>query len=155
MRPMRHVFVVLGLGLLVVSCTPPEVDYCQSTGVPPLQLEQCTQHYFQQEAAFNHDFTFCAMEADQTYPRSLYSGWGTALVHNRSSRGGFSSVEQVSVPPDHYKNAQVDALRQRIVEPCMQSRGWNSGVTWKAGRRAPGKMSQMNPNGGTMPWLHK
>ncbi len=123
---------ILVLGLLA-SCTPPEVEYCQRVGAPPGDMGQCTQHYFQQEAAFSNDRKVCEAEADKTYPPTLYSGWGTALVHRHYGRG-FTSVEQVSVPPDYHKNQQVDALRMRIIEPCMQALGWNSGATWEAGR---------------------
>lgn len=132
---MRRFLSMLGLALAVASCTPPEVEYCQRTGASPLTMEQCTTHYFEQEAAFNHDLSFCALEADQTYPQSLYSGWGTALVHNHYG-GGFGHVEQLSVPPDYSKNEQIDKLRMRIIEPCMQKRGWNSGRSWEDGRRA-------------------
>jgi hypothetical protein len=144
---MRSFLAIAVLALLAASCTPPELRYCQSVNAPVSQLDQCTSYYFQQEAAFQSDLQFCSAEADQTYPPTLYSGWGTALVHNHY-RGGFGSVEQIEVPPDYQRNAQLDALRFRIIDPCMQSRGWNSGASWQAGRHQPGTGAKSK----TLPW---
>lgn len=149
---MRSVFAIAALGLLAAACTPPEVDYCQAAGAPPSDMAACTQYYFQQEAAFRSDLAVCSVDADRTYPPSLYSGWGTALVHRHYGYGGFSSVEQVSVPPDQYRNAQLDGLRMQIIEPCMQSRGWNSGSTWQAGRHDVRKAPARARSGGSLPW---
>lgn len=139
--------------LAVAACTKPEDDYCASKGTPPNQLEQCHAYYFEQDAAFKSDLAVCSAQADQTYPQTLYSGWDTALVR-RYHGGRFPHTEQVTVPPDAARNAQLDALRGRIIEPCMQKRGWNSGRSWQDGRKsAKGrKVSQMEPNGGGLPW---
>ncbi len=151
---MRKLLSIFGLALAVASCTPPEVDYCRATGASPAQLDQCTQHYYQEEAAFKSDLRFCSAQADQTYPQSLYSGWGTARVHGGIGLGGqWRSAQSYTTPPDYQKNDQLDALRSRIIDPCMQDRGWNSGRSWEDGRRV--KTSQMQPNGSGMPWLTK
>lgn len=149
---MRNLVLIGSLSLLA-ACTPPELEYCRSMGAPPSEMAACTQYFFQQEAAFSSDRFICDSEADRTYPRSLYSDWGTALVHNHRD-DGFTSVEQVSIPPDHQKNAQLDGLRMQIIEPCMQSRGWNSGLTWQAGRRVGGP-SAPRSGGSSLPWSYK
>lgn len=137
--------------LLLAACTPPEVEYCQALGTSPHDMTACTQHYFQQEAAFQHDLRFCAAEADVTYPQSLYSepysyparfygGYGTGVGFGMARGpagigfGGMPRTEMVHVGADYQHNARVDALRMNIIQPCMQARGWNSGTTWQAGR---------------------
>jgi len=145
---MRKFIALSLLGLAATACTPPEVEYCRATGATPSQLEQCTRHFYSEEAAFRSDLRFCAAQADQTYPPSLYSGWGTARVHGGYGFGGqWRSAQSYTIPPDYQKNAQLDSLRMNIIEPCMQSRGWNSGATWQAGRRAPALGTTKN-----LPW---
>jgi hypothetical protein len=144
MRYLLGITALIGLA----SCTPPELSYCQKMNAPPNELDKCTAYYFQQETAFNADLAVCSAEADQTYPPTLYSGWGTARVHGGMYGGRWYSGESISVPPDYQQNAQLDELRLRIIEPCMQKRGWNSGVTWEAGRRTPALTRKSTP----LPW---
>lgn len=149
---MRALFMLVVVAGAVSACTPPDVAYCRDRGVSPMDLDACVADYRQQEAAFNADLAVCSVEADVTYPPTLYSGWGQARVHGGIGHGGYwHSAETVSIPPDYNKNAQLDALRLRIIEPCMQKRGWNSGTSWQDGRRNP-SLGQMDPNGGGLPW---
>jgi hypothetical protein len=123
--------------LLVGSCASPQNEYCASFGVQEGHPEfgRCLQYYAQQESAFEGDRAVCASQADQTYPPSLYSR-PTSYPVRYPGYGGFGRTEMVHVGADYRVNAQLDALRMRIIEPCMQSRGWNSGATWQAGRHA-------------------
>ncbi len=132
MRRLLYIMLLVGL---VAGCTPADIDYCQSVNTPPAQLAQCTRDYHQQDEAFKADLAVCSAKADETYPPTLYSGWGTALVHGMPYGGRFGNIEEIETPPDAQKNAQLDALRMRIIEPCMQSHGWNSGHSWQDGRR--------------------
>lgn len=128
----------LPLLLLLASCasSPTEVDYCRGLGVEQGNPEyaNCTQYYFEQDASFRADRAICDQEADMTYPRTLYSRPTSYPVRVYSPYGGFARTEMVHVGADYQQIAQVDALRMRIIAPCMESRGWNSGLNWQAGR---------------------
>ena len=151
---------LLALGLLVIglsACTPADEQYCTNLGVAGTsEYGNCLAYYHQQEQAFWADRAFCDSDADTTYPRSLYDTghYQPVFVH-----GGFGpygnyyggGVSQVFVEPNYAQNAQLDALRMRIIEPCMQSRGWRSGETWQAGRIS--KKSR-KPSTERLPWSH-
>jgi hypothetical protein len=101
---------------------------------------KCIQYYHQQEQAFHVDRAFCDGEADGTYPRSLYDTGHYQPVYVHGGFGPYGNyygggVSQVYVEPDYYRNAQIDSLRDRIVAPCMDARGWISADTWQAGRK--------------------
>lgn len=132
---MKRLLLPLSL-LLVANCAsaPDEQDYCRSMGIEQGNPEfvNCTQYYFQQQSIFANDRAFCDIEADQTYPRSLYSRPTSYPVRYWGPYG--PRTEMVHVGADYQQIAQVDALRMRIIGPCMQSRGWNSPLTWQAGR---------------------
>ncbi len=159
---------LLALGLLVIAasgCTPADQQYCNNFGVAgTAEYGNCLRYYHQQEQAFGADRAFCDSEADGTYPRTLYDTghYQPVFVH-----GGFSphgryyggGISHVYVEPDYRRNAQVDSLRMRIVEPCMQARGWRSGETWQAGRMSVKKprKATTTPKGSSLnqlPWLH-
>lgn len=152
---MRSFFLMMAGVLVLAGCdTNPELGYCKALGVGPGSSEfgNCTQYYFQQEAAFQADRDQCSAEADMTYPQSLYSGWGWAHVHGGMYGGRWHSAEMVEVPPDYEKNAQIDQLRDRIIEPCMQARGWVSGRDWRAGHRPVAAPRPARTADG-LPWL--
>lgn len=155
---MKRLFLLPFL-LLATSCTAPENQYCDSFGLRQgdAEYQKCLGYYFEQQNAFNADRMVCDAQADVTYPPSLYSRPQSFPVRTYGYRDGFAHTEMVHVGTDYQQNAQIDALRMRIIEPCMQSRGWNSGATWTAGRHqlAPTgrRVSQMDPNGGGLPWL--
>ncbi len=166
---MKRLLVPFAL-LLLASCAsaPDEQDYCRSFGVESGNPEfaKCTQYYFQQEAEFRADRSVCSLEADQTYPQSLYSRpysyparfyGGSGLGFSRGPAGfgyggGFSHTEMVHVGADYQQHAQVDALRMRIIEPCMRKRGWQSGMSWQAGRAVPAKVVRPTAPK-SLPWL--
>lgn len=141
------------------ACTPADELYCnrlEQPGSPGWQ--QCLGYYHAQKAAFQQDYDFCRIEADRVYPPYLYDyggyartpiygGWG--WPHHRYYGGATIYVE-----PDYQRNAELTALRERIIEPCMQSRGWNSGSDWMAGRHAvaPARRARSAPNGERLPW---
>ncbi len=147
------------LPLLLLSLTscvgaPDEMDYCRSMGVEQGNPEfvSCTQYYFQQEAAFGGDRAVCDLDADLTYPRSLYSRPTSYPVRVYNPYGGFAHTEMVHVGADYQQIAQVDALRMRIIGPCMQARGWNSPLTWQAGRHTNAKVVKPKASQ-SLPWL--
>ena len=59
----------------------------------------------------------------------LGTGWG-------GHHGGFYGGQSMRIEPDYRRNNELDRLRMRIIEPCMQARGWVSGSNWQAGRQA-------------------
>jgi len=137
--------------LLAASCGNPQDDYCESFGVREGDVEygKCSQYFSQQQALFSSDRAVCALQADQTYPPSLYSRPYSYPVRFYGGRGGFAHTEMVHVGADYQQNAEVDRLRMRIIEPCMQARGWNSGATWQAGRHAGTPVTAT-----VLPWSH-
>ena len=140
-KVVRLIPVMIGVTFSIVvltSCTPGDVQYCRGFGVEGTpEYGKCISYYHQQETAFRADWDVCSLSADGTYPPSLYD-----FGHDVPVAGGFGpygtyyggGIEHI--PPDYQHNAQVDALRMRIIEPCMQARGWNSGSSWQAGRHA-------------------
>lgn len=143
-------FAVVPLLLLLVACTPPEQDYCQRIGVVPGSVEygNCTRYFFEQSALFNTDASYCAIQADQVYPRSLYDTWRHERVHGGYHGRHWHSGYTVTVPPDYRHNQLVDNLRMQIVAPCMRERGWVSPLTWEAGRAIAAKRGAATP----LPW---
>ena len=148
---------MLPLLLLVAACTPADEQYCNGFGVGgTAEYGKCIHYYHEQQAMFDADRQVCELEADATYPPSLYDrgryeqvmgGFGP----NCSMYGGTT----VRIEPDHYHNMEVDRLRMRIIEPCMQTKGWNSARNWQAGRqavvKAPRPAAPVQGNG--LPWL--
>lgn len=127
--------------LLLANCTPADIEYCSQFGVAgTAEYGKCLSYYHEQEAAFSADYGACAYEADATYPRSLYDTGRFAPVvgggYGGRYYGGGYGGGFVTIPPDYYHNAQVDALRARIINPCMDARGWNSPNSWQAGRHS-------------------
>lgn len=129
--------------LLLAACTPADVSYCNKFGVTgTAEYNKCLNYFHQEAAEFNADHAVCSIEADETYPRTLYDrggfahvGIGSGFGGGRYHGGGFGyGGGVVSVPPDYHHNAEVDRLRARIMTPCMQARGWNSPNSWQAGR---------------------
>lgn len=169
------VFSLLLVGL--AACTPADQQYCNAMGVAGTpEYANCMTYYHQQEAAFNADRGFCDGEADMTYPRTLYDtgrqqpvfyggggyggpgpgGWGRPW--GGPFNGGYGGVGSVYIQPDYAHNAQVDALRMRIVGPCMDARGWNAADSWQAGRHAVSRKPARTPSKGltpaTLPWMN-
>lgn len=160
---MKKLFLI-PLLLLAMGCTPPEQTYCDGfgLGMNDPEYQKCMNYYFQQEAAFRSDRQFCEFEADKTYPPTLYDNgrwervYGGLGYGHHGYGGGFGT--SVFVEPDYYHNREVDGLRMRIIQPCMEAKGWNSGATWQAGRKvggeAPAKAPKFVPQpAGNLPWL--
>ena len=153
----------IGFSILVFSllaaCTPADQQYCQGFGVAgTAEFGKCMAYYHEQSALFGADRSQCEFEADATYPPTLYDYGHTEEVMGGFSRGVYYGGTTVFVRPDMRHNMEVDQLRMRIIEPCMQARGWNSGQTWQAGRHAVANMkpmprSQFAPAPATLPWL--
>lgn len=187
---MRHLTIAGFLLMLLAACTPADEQYCRSFGVDgTTEHRKCLEYYHHQQAAFDADRRICDAEADLTYPPTLYDrghteqvfqgGFGHGFGHHGYGRHGswggqHYGFQTVFVGPDLARNAEVDRLRLRIVEPCMQARGWNSGTQWQAGRRpiAPTKRTAASspraakavtplpwsvqpnaPGGNALPWL--
>ena len=157
---MKRIATMMGL-LLVAACTPPEQTYCDSFGLSMdnPEYQKCTSYYFKQEALFQTDRQLCGFEADKTYPPTLYDNgrWervrgGFGYGHYGYGGGGFGTT--VYVEPDYYHNREVDALRMRIIQPCMEAKGWVSGETWQAGRKSGAKPFTPAPKtDDKLPWL--
>jgi hypothetical protein len=155
---MKPSFVALLLiGGLLSACTSREVQYCSGFGVEGTsEYGNCLDYYHRQEAAFGADRAVCDAEADKTYPASLYDYGGYTRTHGGIGYGGrWYGGHSIYIEPDYRRNRELDRLRMRIIEPCMQARGWNSGKTWQAGRRAvkPSSRKSPAPSGEKLPWL--
>jgi hypothetical protein len=158
---MKRYILIVGL-LVLAACAPAEQTYCDRYGIAPghPEYEACLGYYFNQEATFKADRQICEIEADATYPPTLYDRGHWNRVYGGIGYGpwgyrggGFGTT--VFVEPDFQHNRQVDALRMRIIQPCMEKRGWNSGASWQAGRKAGGfRPSAPKPvPDGKLPWL--
>lgn len=152
LRPLIALFALAACG------SPPDIEYCQQLGVPPGHAEYntCLNYYHTQNNAFQADLQGCSFEADATYPPTLYDEGRTAWTHGGYSAGRYYGGETIFIEPDYARNAQVDALRQRIITPCMQAKGWKSGTSWQLGRfkgRPPQR--SMQPSQAPLPWLNK
>lgn len=168
---MRIVFAVLPLSLLLVGCTPADKEYCNSFGpIGTVEYSKCLGYYHEQEAIFGNDRAACDLEADAIYPRTLYDNgryqpvfYGARGFGGWPGSYGYGGVSNVYIEPDYAHNVQVDQLRLRLVGPCMDAKGWNSPLTWQAGRHAvtpvkkPRKTTAAKPAGSSLnvlPWLH-
>ena len=153
------------------ACTPADENYCRNLGVTGTsEYANCIDYYHKQQTLFNYDREFCDGDADTVYPRTLYdtgrqepimsggisNGYGPMGPYGRPYGpyyGGYTGITTVYVPPNAAHNAQVDALRNRIVGPCMDERGWNSPDSWQAGQHPVRKKplrSKMKPV--LLPW---
>ena len=142
----------------MAACTPAEVQYCRGFGVEgTVEYGKCVDYHQQQTALFSADRAVCSCQADATYPPSLYDfghyatnvgGFGAYGSH-----GGFYGGPVIRIEPDYRHNTQVDALRARIIEPCMQAKGWNSGRSWQDGRRAVTAQPRKQKAAEKLPWL--
>ena len=173
-QPVRKLMTLICITatMALAACTPADEEYCQSFGVAgTAEFGKCLDFYHRESAAFGGDRAVCDGEADYTYPTTLYD-----YGHTEHLVGGFVPTpyggryiggQTIVVQPDYRHNAEVDRLRMRIIEPCMQARGWNSSATWQAGRRvlpsksrgaakpiATPKPPQLQPTGSlNLPWL--
>ena len=152
-----------GLLLAVLTgCTPGDISYCEGMGITPGHPEypSCIQYYRQQSALFGGDYSRCSMQADMSYPPTLYDNGKEIIVGTHVSKHGITTTDSIEIPPDAQHNAQIDMLRSRIIQPCMDAQGWNSANSWMAGRHpvaAPRSvpsmmMSPINPPAAPLPW---
>lgn len=150
---MKYMTLIV-LPLLAACAAPAHEDYCARYGVGKNSPEfaACSQYFFTQQAAFDTDRKACAREADVTYPPSLYSQPTAYPVRVYSPRSAFPHTEMVYAGADYQQHAQLDAMRMRIIGPCMQARGWNSPVNWEAGRHAAAKQSPTPAPSPSLPW---
>lgn len=157
MNRLNKALAVLILVFAATGCTPADQEYCDKFGVGgTAEYNKCLGYYSQQQARFSADRAVCEGEADETYPRSLYDRGGYTRMHGGFGygHGHYYPSTTVFVEPNYYHNAEVDRLRMRVIEPCMQARGWNSGRTWEAGRHSGKKSPRSNAGGGNaLPWL--
>jgi hypothetical protein len=155
----RYLPVIVGL-LLLAGCTSSQVEYCRGFGVEgTTEYGNCLSYYDQQSTLFSADRRVCELEADLTYPPSLYDygGYGHS-VGGFSYGGRYYGGSAIRIEPDFRRNAEIDRLRMRIIEPCMQAQGWKSGKSWQAGRQAvkPQKQPRKRtaPPAEILPWLN-
>ena len=145
---------------LLTACTPGDVSYCEGMGIAQGNPEysSCIQYYRQQSALFGGDYSRCSTQADMSYPSSLYDQGHQGYVNTFDPVRRAYVATPVQVPPDAQHNAEVNTLRSRIIQPCMDSLGWNSSDSWMAGRHpvaaartvAPSAIVPLNP--APLPW---
>lgn len=132
---MMRALSACGLLAMLVACTPADEQYCQRFGVGgTTEFAKCLDYFHAQEAAFGADRDRCELEADFTYPRTLYDTGRTVHFIGGAYGGRYYGGGTEFIEPDYYHNMQVDALRSRIVGPCMLAAGWNSPNSWQAGQ---------------------
>ena len=153
----RYAFLLLFAALALSNCTPADEQYCRSFGVGGTEdFGKCMAYYHTQEQAFNADLAVCNIQADATYPRTLYdTGRYETVMGGAFWAGRYEpGAQEAFVPPDYAHNAQLDALRARIIQPCMTAHGWNSTQSWQAGKHAV-TAPVSTPVGATaaLPWL--
>jgi hypothetical protein len=161
MNKLHRARILLGLGgmLLVSACTPADVAYCRDMGVEgTAEYAPCLAYSHKQEAWFEGDRGICDLRADATYPQSLDDRGSYTYVHGGFDYLGRShGMKQVYVGPDATRNAELHRLREGIIAPCMQEKGWVSSTRWQAGRlpvaKARGKKTGMSAPA-PLPWLH-
>ena len=152
---MRQLLGALLLVGLVTGCTPSDVQYCRDFGVEGTsEYGKCINHYHTQESAFMADRASCDADADMTYPPSLYDYGGYARTHGGIGYGGhWYGGQTIHIDPDWRRNREIDRLRMRIIEPCMQAKGWVSGRSWQAGRQAVRPQKRKPASAEKLPWL--
>lgn len=139
---------------LLAACTPADVSYCSKFGVEgTAEYGKCLDYYHQQEVKFDADRGVCELEADATYPPTLYDRGGYArTMGGFGPHGQYYGGQTIHIEPDWYHNRQIDNLRMRIIEPCMQTRGWNSGSSWQAGRHSTTSPKRKTTPAQKLPW---
>ena len=129
--------ISLALLALLCACAPPRnVQYCQSFGLQAgtPSWNQCMGDYQRQQMRFDADRASCSYPAFATYPPSLDDRGHYARTYGGIDRYGWPRHERIFIPPDYHHNAQLDALRERLIAPCMHAKGWNDSRVWEAGR---------------------
>lgn len=156
MTRLNRALLALVIALAAASCTPADQEYCDKFGVGgTAEYTKCLSYYQQQQSRFNSDRSVCELEADEIYPSSLYDRGGYTRMHGGFGygHGHYYPSTTVFVEPDRFRNAEVNRLRMRVIEPCMQARGWNSGSTWEAGRHSAKKSRPSASGDAALPWL--
>jgi len=156
---MNHGIAIILLAVLT-ACAPADEEYCRSFGVAgTAEFSKCLNYYHQQSSIFGADRARCEMEADATYPPTLYDNGRTEHVMGGFSGGVYYGGATVFVEPDYRHNLEVDRLRMRVIGPCMQNLGWNSPDSWQAGKRPAVKLKpkavapQPKTLPAPLPWL--
>lgn len=161
---MRIFIPIFALWLLSACMMQPrDIAYCEQLGVTPEHPEYpvCLDYFNAQQTVFDRDREACEAEADKTYPRALYDNWRYDYLHGSfgidrfgGGLGTFYGARSVAIPPDYQKNALVDTLRNRIIVPCMQARGWKNADNWQDGQIQNVKPSQApERQHAPLPWL--
>lgn len=147
-----------GLLLMLASCAAPaDEQYCGSFGFPKRHPEyvKCMGYFHEQQVLFDADRRVCEFEADGTYPPTLYDYGHWEHIHGGYGPHGWYGGQTVRVSPDYARNAQVDSLRMRIIQPCMQQHGWVSGSSWQAGRMPVKTDRTPRAGSASLPWRGK
>lgn len=140
---MNRALSLLCLTVLLSSCAPAERQYCARIGTPMGHPEynNCVNYFYRMSNWFARDREPCLAQAKETYPDYLYDRgqWGEIDYYggNRGYGGIYGRSNTIRIPPDAWKNHQLDQLRLKLITPCMQARGWNSGESWELGRNKP------------------
>ena len=135
---MRY-FIFAFIPFMLASCTVPEdIAYCERLNVDPEhpEYEKCLAYFAKQHGVYQRDLDSCNMKADETYPPTLYDR-GRPVYSGGFGFGGYGRYHTGGVGwvgPDGRHNKHVDALRNRIIEPCMREKGWRDPHDWEAGR---------------------
>ncbi|MEJ0010101.1 MAG: DUF1467 family protein [Alphaproteobacteria bacterium] len=146
--------------LTTAACVaPPQDRYCESQGSPPGSPGYARPASVSTASRKRASATTAS---PATWPP-------TRSIRRRSTaraRGSWASTrggrpEMIPVDPDWQHNHALDMLRMsRVIAPCMQAKGWNSGESWTAGRHPAGKPAAHRtrrnppaaPTSPTLPW---
>lgn len=130
----KSLTIVLSLALSACA-TSGDDAYCKQFRLAESGAEyaNCKAYYARMDNWFSLDRNGCTQKAAQSIPDYLYDHprYGEAQSIDRF---GMIRSTSIIIEPDYRRNASLDAEREKLIAPCMASKGWKSNVTWQAGR---------------------
>ncbi len=131
------------LSLALSACAYSGDDsYCKQFRLAEGSTEyaNCKAYYGKMDNWFMLDRSGCTQKAAQSIPDYLYdhARYGEAQTIDRF---GMIRSTNIVIEPDYRRNQSLDMEREKIIAPCMASKGWKSSTSWQAGR-----VGQNNPS---------
>lgn len=130
----KSLTIILLLALSACAASGDDV-YCKQFRLAEGSAEygNCKAYYAKMDNWFLQDKQACTQKAAQTIPDYLYDHprYGEARSIDRF---GMMRSTSIVIEPDYRRNASLDAEREKVIAPCMASKGWKSNVSWQAGR---------------------
>ena len=81
--------LIFAVTAALYGCTPADEEYCTAMGVGgSAEWGKCIDYFHAQQQLFSADRAVCDMQADQTYPPSLYDHGGYVSTFGGPFYGG-------------------------------------------------------------------